>query len=111
MKKYLIQKCILTQVFNSKEYTKRKSNLDIEYSRLVLNPNMSKAPKNKILLLDVGLPWLVLGIWNDYNQEWVYGNLQCDDCEGKEDTYFDNEYEKNPKGWALVPDFEYGGKK
>lgn len=67
---------------------------------------MESAPKDRTILLDVELPWLVVGVWNEVNEEWVYANLQaCDN-----DTYFENEYEKKPLGWVSMPEIVKEGK-
>ena len=69
-----------------------------------LNP-METAPKDKAILLDVGLPWLVSGVWNNADETWVYANVQVGMYEGDlYDTYFENEYEKEPLGWLPIPD-------
>ncbi len=76
--------------------------------------NMKDAPKDKPILLDVGYPWPVVGIWNDADKKWVYANLQCGQVDGKwNDTYWDNEQEseldgkgnRNIDGWMhlLIP--------
>ena len=63
-----------------------------------LNP-MSTAPSDKLILLDVGLPNLVIGIFNRVENEFVYANLQAGLYGALEDYYFENEYCKEPKGW------------
>lgn len=69
-----------------------------------LNP-MQDAPKKSVILLDVGYPWLVAGIWNAPSESWVYADLQIDLYEGEwNDTYFENEHEKKPNGWMPLPE-------
>lgn len=65
------------------------------------------APKNNVILLNVGLPWAVAGIWNATNQAWCYANLQeSGDIAEFNDTYFENEHEKAPKGWMPMPEIK-----
>lgn len=76
---------------------------------------IEEAPKDKIVILDVGNPIAVLGIWNEQNKSWCYTNLQSELCE--EDfinKYFEAEYKekffinlkdkKNVKWWMPLPD-------
>jgi len=68
---------------------------------------METAPKDKTILLDAGLPWLVIGIWNVPSEMWVYADLRVDLYEGKwADSYFENEHEKSPIGWLPMPDVQ-----
>lgn len=63
------------------------------------------APKDEVILLDVGYPWLVVGIWNEPSEKWVYADLQIDQYSGLwNDTYFQNEHEKKIKGWLPLPE-------
>lgn len=76
------------------------------------NPNMATAPKDRTLLLDVGYPWPVVAHWNPVQEDWVCAELAAGiyrDESGRHynDTYFENEHEKNPKGWALMPSIGY----
>lgn len=73
---------------------------------------MNTAPKTQPILLDVGYPWLVMGIWNELQKQWVYADLQADLCEEEwRDTYWQNDYENpinkdgfpNVFGWLPVP--------
>lgn len=72
--------------------------------------SMDNAPKGKVVLLDVGFPWAVIGIWSDRYQEWVFPYLMVDKVQqalGEEpwdDVYFENEREANPKGWLPLPE-------
>ncbi|NBV95822.1 MAG: hypothetical protein EBR90_03410 [Actinobacteria bacterium] len=68
-----------------------------------MNP-MQSAPKDRPILLDVGCPWLVYGHWCECSGKWVYANLcQETHSEGAIEVWFENEHEKNPKGWLLIP--------
>jgi len=70
-----------------------------------MNPPQT-APKDRLFLAGVGLPWLVMAIWNDYQEEFVYADLETSLCEGKYDSGFFTEYAKHSeiKGWLDVPD-------
>lgn len=62
------------------------------------------APKDAVIILNVGLPWAVVGIWNAPSQAWCYANLQASgDIAEFSDTYFENEHEKTPIGWMPMP--------
>ena len=63
---------------------------------------MDKAPKDKVILIDVGYSFLTPAMWNHLNQTWVYCMLQCDD--DGQDTWFNNEHEAEPSGWVTMPD-------
>jgi len=62
------------------------------------------APKNKAILLDVGLPWPVYGIFNTMNDEFSYADIQAENFENATDIYFQTDYEKNPVAWMPLPD-------
>ena len=65
---------------------------------------METAPKNRTILLDVGLPWAVVGVFNSISVGWAFAELQAGMYEGEyEDTYFQNEIEKTPRGWMELP--------
>jgi len=66
---------------------------------------MDTAPKDRQILLDVGLPWPVVGAYNQLG-DWtfVYANF----CRGLyqgmyDDSYFETEHEKAPKFWQELP--------
>ena len=65
---------------------------------------MNTAPKDSMIILNVGLPWPVVGCWNPCEDLWVYANLQASVCDGEEDFYFENEREKAPIAWAPLPE-------
>jgi hypothetical protein len=71
---------------------------------------MGTAPKDKMVLLDIGFPWAVIGIYNEYAEEWIYPELQCSPLEesGKifDDVYFENEFDKAPLFWMPLPDIK-----
>lgn len=67
---------------------------------------MDTAPKDRQILLDVGYPWPVVGVYNNPNGDWVYANFQVGMYRGKRcDSYFENEYEaaNAPKFWRELP--------
>lgn len=65
---------------------------------------MDTAPKDRQILLDVGLPWPVAGAYNPIQEEWVYSNFALGLYQEKfNDSYFENEYEKTPKFWRELP--------
>lgn len=67
---------------------------------------ISTAPKDQQILLDVGMPWAVVGIWNEYEQEWVFADLAMNVCDGTDDPYFENEREKAPTAWQHLPEIK-----
>ena len=72
--------------------------MEFEYT---LKP-MSSAPKNEMILLDSGYGFLVAGYYNSLDKVWVCAIPNCNDNEGV-GMYFENEYEKAPKGWLEIP--------
>lgn len=71
---------------------------------------MDDAPQDRAIILDVGLPWSVVGIFNSVGGQFVYANLQIGMYEGDlSDTYFENEYERKPKGWQEMPEIKHAG--
>jgi len=62
------------------------------------------APKNKAILLDIGFPWPVFGIFNTLNDEFSYADMQAENFENATDIYFQTDYEKNPVAWMLLPE-------
>ena len=68
---------------------------------------MEIAPKDTTIILDVGLPWAVFGVWNAPSEAWCYANLQATgDIPAFSDTYFENEHEKAPKAWMPMPEIK-----
>lgn len=63
------------------------------------------APRDRCILLHAGYPWLVVGHYNEYHQEWVYASLQAQKMDtGDSDHYFENEHDKKPLGWMPLPE-------
>ena len=68
--------------------------------------SMDTAPKDKVILIDVGYSFLTPAMWNGFHQEWVYCMLQCDGH--MLDAWFENEYTAEPVGWVPMPDISKG---
>lgn len=60
---------------------------------------------NRIILADFGYPWLVPAMWSEVNSQWVAATTQIQDCDGKHDPYFENEWfdDKELKSWQEMP--------
>lgn len=62
-------------------------------------------PKTGTFLADVGLPWLVVAVWNPPTQHYIYADLHCDLYHGQwNDFYFENESSEKIFRWAPIPD-------
>lgn len=62
-------------------------------------------PKTGTFLADVGLPWLVVAVWNGACGKYHYADLQCGLYQGKwNDTYFETESFCEIFRWAPMPD-------
>lgn len=58
------------------------------------------------VILDVGLPWSVVGVWSEALEVWCYSQLQVSLYNDKwDDCYFENEWDKEIriKGWMPLP--------
>jgi len=65
---------------------------------------MGNAPLDRQILLDVGLPWPVVGAYNPINEAWALANFNLGLFEGVyNDAYFETEYEIAPKFWRELP--------
>ncbi|GAG05046.1 unnamed protein product [marine sediment metagenome] len=63
------------------------------------------APKDKPVILNVGLPWSVVGVWNEPIGQWTYSSYQIGMLNGEfNDTYFENEYSSTILGWQDMPE-------
>ena len=67
---------------------------------------MSTAPKDKKVILDVRLPWLVVGHWDELNETWAYAALGAEYSDGKTTIYFETETDEAPYGWLPMPQIE-----
>lgn len=75
---------------------------------MTLNPPET-APKDRLILADFGLPWLMPTVWNSFEERWAMVTLQCCDMEGGlKDWYFDNELAtpSELRGWVEMPKIE-----
>jgi len=65
---------------------------------------MDTAPRDRQILLDVGLPWPVVGAYNPIHEGWGWANFNVGIFQGEYiDAYFENEHEKAPKFWREFP--------
>lgn len=58
------------------------------------------------VLLNIGAPWPVVGVWSRSETKWVYANFQLDLFEGEWiDSYFNNEWilADEPTHWMHLP--------
>lgn len=66
------------------------------------------APKNKEIILNVGLPWSVIGHWDSFYKAWCYSYVDFDR------TYNGHPYHRTQtsqtiKGWLPMPEVERKG--
>jgi len=65
---------------------------------------MDTAPKDRQILLDVGLPWPVVGAYHSLYDEWTFASFNIGLYKSEYiDAYFETEYEKTPKFWRELP--------
>ena len=65
------------------------------------------APKDQLILIDIGCPWLVCAVWNEPDNKWSYASLQTELYLGKcNDNYFETETAETIKGWIPLPEKE-----
>lgn len=65
------------------------------------------APKNGTVILgDFGYPWLVPAAWNSYDERWAITIVQSSPLDGKDDTWFETEWETESAlaGWMPMPE-------
>lgn len=62
------------------------------------------APKGRMILVDVGMPWAAVATWSEYAEKWVLAELEWNVCEGKADPGFVTEYELTLVGWMELPE-------
>jgi len=66
---------------------------------------IATAPKDKPILLDIGMGWPVVGIYNQPSEKWVCAELQMGLYEGEyNDTYFENDHFSTPERWQPLPE-------
>jgi len=69
----------------------------------------SVKPKNgvtdRMILADFGYPWLLAAMWSQCNEQWVAATSLIQECEGKHDPYFENEWfdDEELKSWQEMP--------
>jgi hypothetical protein len=69
----------------------------------IFKPIDDEAKKAGQVLLDVGLPWPVIGIYNAASEEWVYADVQAELIDNEYYYYYQTEHEKDPRGWMPLP--------
>ncbi|MGQ7957662.1 hypothetical protein ACUTAF_08095 [Pseudomonas sp. SP16.1] len=62
------------------------------------------APKDRLILADIGLPWPVVALWSEYAEKWALADLEWSQCEGRADPGFVTEYEVTLRGWMELPE-------
>ena len=66
--------------------------------------DISTCPKEGQILLDVGLPWAVVGSYNAVSDDYVYCDFRIGMYKGEyKDTYFENDFKKKPLAWMPLP--------
>ena len=66
------------------------------------------APKDRMILADVGMPWAAVATWSEYAEKWVLAELEWNLCDGKADPGFVTEYELTLVGWMELPEVVRG---
>ena len=66
------------------------------------------APKDRMILADVGMPLAAVATWSDYAQKWVLAELEWNVCDGLADPGFVTEYELTLVGWMELPEVVRG---
>jgi len=74
---------------------------DLELT-MAWRPITDEAKKGQVLL-NVGLPWPVVGIYNADSNDWAYAELQAEATKDGYFNYYHTEHEKQPKGWLPMP--------
>ena len=53
---------------------------------------MTTAPKDDLILLDIGMPWAVVAVWSGHEPHWTYPSLQVNAVDGVwDDPYFETD--------------------
>jgi len=66
------------------------------------------APKDRLILGDVGLPWPTVVLWSEYMGKWAVAEVQWSVCEGQADPGFVTESEQELTGWMELPEVARG---
>lgn len=61
------------------------------------------APKDRMILVDTGMPWASIAIWNEYAERWVLAELEWSTCAGIADPGFVTEWEPEIRRWMELP--------
>lgn len=72
-----------------------------------LNPPET-APKDEIILVDVGMPWLFIGKFSPSDNEWVVAEPSMSFHGNDKEWWFENEYYEDILGWLPMPAIERG---
>ena len=68
---------------------------------------MDTAPKDRVILLNVGYPYTVIGIWSEFEEDFVYADVQVNINDGKwNDPYFETQSAtaEEVRGWMPLPE-------
>lgn len=69
------------------------------------------APKDRLILADMGMPWVCLAIWNEPSGQWCVTELEVDMFQGEwNDTAISHTYEAHchMRGWMELPEAPRG---
>ena len=66
------------------------------------------APRDRMILVDTGMPWASVATWSEYAEKWVLAELEWNVCDGLADPGFVTEYERTIKGWMELPEVAHG---
>lgn len=61
------------------------------------------APRDRMIIANVGMPWAVVATWSEYCERWVLAELEWNVCDGLADPGFVTEYEVELAGWMELP--------
>ena len=63
------------------------------------------APKDRMILGNIGYPWAVLMHWNECMDKWVFAEMSTNTVEGEDDPYFEAEHARETEliGWQELP--------
>jgi hypothetical protein len=69
--------------------------------------SVETAPKDRVILADIGWPWPVPARWNSYTATWAVALMQCSevDCPDSLDVWFETESEPSSalRAWMPMP--------
>ena len=66
------------------------------------------APKDgNPVIADIGLPFAVLAVWNEHEQQWCYASLQVNLIDDEwSDPYFESEWNPTLRAWRSMPEVQ-----